>query len=75
MSKAHAVMYVELNVTCPECGHCFDLIADTSLNDDGWLVQQACPNHDEWIDRHESFECSAICPECSAEIEVKKIIW
>lgn len=67
-------LVIELNITCPECGNCFDLVNDTDLNDEGWLLNKVLPK-ECWVDAHEHFECSAICPECSVEFDVKGVDW
>jgi hypothetical protein len=65
---------IEMNVTCPECEHYFDLVEDTNLNEEGWLLDQVLPD-DTWIDAHASFECTATCPECSVEFECQGVEW
>jgi hypothetical protein len=69
-----ASLVMELNVTCPECEHGFDLF-QTSLNDEGELYHQVL-DEDQWkIDADERLECEARCPECSFEFPVKGVEW
>lgn len=65
---------IELNINCPECDHYFDLVADTNLNEEGWLLDQVLPE-ETWTDAHKHFKCSAICPECSVDIDVEGVNW
>ena len=75
MEKIRASLYMTLNVTCPECEEYIDLIADEDLNDEGWVLRQACPGKGAWSDSHDKFECSIMCPECSHNIQIKGIDW
>jgi rubredoxin len=68
-----ASLSISIDVTCPECGHYFDL-ADTNLNEEGWIYQEALPEKD-WHTAHENFKCSATCPHCSVEFPVGRINW
>jgi len=70
--KVRPTLLIEMNVTCPGCSHYFDLVADTNLNEDGWLLDQVLPE-DTWIDAHAAFECTTICPKCSAEFECEGV--
>jgi hypothetical protein len=74
MEPVKPTLVIELNAECPECGHYFDLVADTSLNDDGWLLNNVLPEKC-WMDSHEQFKCQAICPECSVEFDVAGVDW
>ncbi|WP_263079271.1 hypothetical protein [Endozoicomonas sp. Mp262] len=74
MEPVKPTLVIELNVDCPECGHTFDLVNDTDLNEEGWLLDQVLPDT-AWIDAHKEFECDTHCPECSAEFEVKGVDW
>lgn len=65
---------IEMMVTCPHCSHYFDLVEDTNLNEEGWLLNQVLPE-DTWIEAHKNFECSAHCPECSVDIDFKGVEW
>lgn len=72
--KVKAMLVMELNVECPECTHSFDLFR-TSQNDEGWLYSQVIDD-DRWkIDADKRLETDTHCPECSAEFEVKGVIW
>ena len=70
-----ASLSIELNVECPHCQHYFDLIAETSLNDDGYLLEQACPSNEHWSDAHERFKETVECPSCANNIQIDNIAW
>lgn len=70
-----ATLSIELNVTCPYCDHWFDLVSDTDLNDDEWLLDQVIPDHRWYVDADERLGCDATCPECGGDIVVKGVIW
>jgi hypothetical protein len=75
MEPVKADLIIELNVVCPECGHDFDMIADTDLNDEGSLLRQTIED-DRWeVDADDRLECNPICPECSIQFEVKGVNW
>ena len=65
---------IELTVTCPTCEHFFDMVADTNLNEEGWLLNQILPE-ESWANAHDSFKCHVNCPECSVEFDVHGVQW
>lgn len=65
---------IELNVTCPECEYYFDMVEDTNLNEEGWLLKQIL-SEEAWACAHERFECNVICPHCSTEFKAKGVNW
>jgi len=67
-------LIIQLNIDCPECEHFFDLVNDTNLNEEGWLLNQVLPE-DCWVDEHKNFECSVVCPKCSVEFNIKGVDW
>lgn len=67
-------LIIEMNVTCPMCDNYFDLIIDTDLNEEGWLLGQACPEG-TWIDQYKKFRCEVECPECGHRFKVSGINW
>lgn len=72
--KVKATLVMELNVECPHCEHTFDLFK-TERNAEGWLYSQVLDD-DRWkIDADDRIETDTHCPECSAEFEVKGVIW
>jgi hypothetical protein len=74
MSVNKARLVMELNVTCPECEHDFDLFR-SGLNDEGGLYHQVL-DEDRWeIDADDRLEVEARCPECSVEFGVKGVEW
>ena len=72
--KITANLNIELNVTCPHCEAYFDLVESTDLNDEGALLDQACPEG-QWSGKHRDFEVSLNCPFCHEKIEVEGIDW
>jgi len=65
---------IKLNVNCPECDYLFDMVEETNLNEEGWLLNKLLPES-EWANAHDNFECSVICPKCSVEFDVKGVNW
>ena len=71
-----AVLSMTLNVDCPECQHTFNLFSEPATgNDEGQLYEQVLTDERWKIDASERLECSTHCPECSAEFEVKGLVW
>lgn len=69
-----AELVIELNVQCPECDHEFDMLKDTDLNDEGWLLNQVLDD-DRWkIDAEDRLKCSPLCPKCSTWFDVKGVV-
>lgn len=75
METVPASLTIELNVRCPECGHFFELMQDTDLNEEGWLIDRVIPDARWKIDADERLECVAYCPECSVAVEIKGVEW
>ena len=63
MKETTPYLSVKLTVTCPECEHWFDMVNDTDLNEEGWLLDQVLPDG-HWSEEHKKFECTVTCPEC-----------
>lgn len=76
MHIVQANLKIELNVTCPHCDDYFDLfeIDDGRLNDDGYLMENTCPEGD-WTDAHEEFKETVTCPECKETVGIQGIYW
>jgi len=75
MNTVTADLIIELNVVCPECGHYFNLLTETDLNDEGDLLHQTIDD-DRWlIDSDDRLNCSPACPKCSEKFEVKGLNW
>ena len=72
--KVKPTLLIELNVRCPECNHYFDMVNETNLNEEGWLLNQLLPEG-TWTNEHENFECAVTCTECSVEFEVAGVDW
>lgn len=65
---------IKLNVTCPKCEYYIDMIEDTDLNEEGWLLDQVLPAGN-WSTEHEKFKCRVTCPECSSDFNVEGVEW
>jgi predicted deacylase len=76
MQSVQANLSIELNVTCPHCEEYFDLfeVDDGRLNDDGYLMKNACPDG-YWTDTHEKFKETVTCPECKEPVDIDGIAW
>lgn len=76
MENVQAELSIELNITCPNCLHYFDLFdfEGGRLNDDGYLMKNACPDG-YWCDSHEQFKEQIKCPDCKSDFEVQGIAW
>ena len=73
-NKVKATLVMELNVECSYCEHEFDLFKSRQ-NDEGDLYHQVLDDYRWEIDADDRLETTAYCPECSAEIDVKGVIW
>ena len=70
-----AILTIELYVECPNCENVFDLLTDTSLNDDGFLIRQAISD-DRWaIPAEDRIECEPECPLCETVFNVRGLEW
>lgn len=76
MEAVQADLSIELNVTCPHCDDYFDLfeIENGRLNEEGHLIQQACPDG-YWSEQHDKYEETVQCPECGKDVVIKGITW
>jgi C4-type Zn-finger protein len=74
MDTATAELNIELNIECPCCENSFDMVTQTDLNDDGWLLDQALPD-EPWVDAHQRFETEVTCPKCKTAFRAKGIDW
>lgn len=66
--KNKVIMTLELEATCPECQHKWDLFDDGYSNDEGQLSEALFQNSGK-------FEFDADCPECDHEFEIKDLEW
>jgi len=79
--EVRAVLQISAFVECPNdaCGHHIDLMEDDGVhyyNEEGQIIQQACPDNVLWSDHHKKFECKGVvCPECKAEFNAKGLDW
>jgi len=74
MEPVKATLTIKLTVTCPACEHYFDLVRDTDLNEEGWLLNQVLPE-ESWASAHENFKCHVNCPVCSVTFDVAGVEW
>jgi hypothetical protein len=75
MKTTRASLDITLVVSCPECEHLFDLLTDTDLNDEGYLLEETITDKAWKRDEDERLECTAGCPECGEEFNVKGVNW
>ena len=76
MSATQADLIIELNVSCPSCGEYVNLLDPAlGLNDEGQILEQACPSEGHWSDSHANFEQEVKCPMCNHEFLVNEIEW
>lgn len=73
MKTTSAQLKIELNIICPHCWHCIDLV-DSPLNEEGGIIRAAVGDGN-WGDAHRDFEEEVECPECSKEFKVEGIEW
>lgn len=76
MKTVAANLVIELNVECPHCEHFFDLLSETDLNDEGFLIRDAISD-DRWsVPANERIECDEVyCPECEKVFAVRGLNW
>jgi len=73
--EANAKLSIEIVVSCPHCGHYFDLMEDTNLNDNGGLLKEVI-GQENWSEAHKSFHVEDVsCPECCISFDIKEIEW
>ena len=70
-----ACLVMELNVECPECEHNFDLFEEPYMNDEGEMYDQVIKDERWKIPAEDRLHTHTHCPECSAEFEVKGVVW
>ena len=73
--EVSASLSIELGVTCPYCDAYFDLLSLKAINDDGYLINQACPSDGCWSDSHDKFRECINCPDCRNEVKVVGITY
>lgn len=72
---------ISVDVWCPECGECIDLISVDGLRDDGWIYNLVMPKDEHWSgacmdfskEYLETFGEDFKCPHCSKVIYIKEI--
>lgn len=81
LKTVKAQMIIELNVDCPNCEKFINLLDESEtnerdLNDDEFLLKQALPDNENWMDAHEKFACDdVVCSECKTKFNVKELTW
>jgi hypothetical protein len=81
METVEARLDIEIFVDCPKCGYLIDLMKEEDTNgrnhnEEGHLLDQACPSEGHWSDEHEKFEVKEVtCSECKANFSVKGLEW
>jgi len=69
-----ATLIIELNVSCPKCGNYFNLLDYGGLNDEGEMINAACPSID-WSESHKNFREEVNCPDCDEKMIIEGISW
>ena len=62
------IMTLELEATCPECSHKWDLFDDEYSNDEGQLSDALFKNTGK-------FEFLATCEKCDCEFNITELEW
>jgi len=75
MTTVEAGLNIELNLLCPHCEDYINLMEIEGLNDEGQLLEVACPSKGHWSDSHLNFDIKIDCPDCKKEIHVNGIGW
>lgn len=76
VETVEACLCIELNVSCPHCAWYFDLLSGFSeLNDEGQLLEFACPSNEHWSIKHAQFKECVDCPQCGEKIFIEGIGW
>ena len=81
--KRRATLCIEINVDCPnkKCGAYIDILREDETdgynhNEEGFLMEQACPDKGIWTTEHEKFHCEQItCTECGTTFDVEGLDW
>ena len=75
MKETTTNLEINLHTDCPKCGFYIDLVSDTDLNEEGWLLDQVLPSEGIWIEEHKKFETKVLCHRCKEIFLVKGINW
>jgi len=78
-----ARLQINIFVDCPnkDCGWLIDLLDESDTNgcyqnEEGSLLEQACPSEGHWSIEHKKFECNnVVCTQCKTEFNVKGLGW
>ena len=79
-ATVRASLNIEVNCNCPNCDYPINLLDErdtggVDLNEEGFILNQACPDA-IWIDAHKHFSVEDVsCPECSTIFNVKELEW
>lgn len=80
MKPISARLDIRLYVNCPHCDDLLDLLNEDDTggvdhNEEGYILQQACPDG-YWCDSHDKFELhGVICGTCGEVFNVNTIEW
>jgi len=78
MKTVKAELFIQVNLECPHCESYLDLLDNNDfphLNDEGEVLNYACPSDGAWIDSQRLYKETVQCPECKKEFIVKGIAW
>jgi len=74
LKTSPVTLKIELNVDCPHCEECFDLLEECSVDDEADIFGMALPDG-IWHTAHKKFEFEFECPECKKTFLAKTIEW
>ena len=82
-SEVKATMSISIHVDCPndECENYIDILDERDTddychNEEGHVLNQACPDDGHWSVAHEKFEVNNVtCSECKQSFNVKGLEW
>ena len=75
MKTVEATLIIELNADCPHCGYYIELLKETNLNEDNYLLHETITDEAWKRDSSERINEDTICPRCGKEFNVKGVDW
>ena len=81
MKTVGGSLSIDILVNCPHCDNYINILnpKDTDghdHNDEGQILQQACPSKGHWSDEHEKFEIKEVtCSQCKNDFNVEGLDW
>jgi len=81
LKTAGGSLSIEVWVNCPHCDNYLNILNQSHTdgydhNDEGQILQQACPSKGHWTDAHEKFEIQEVtCSQCKIAFNVEGLDW